>query len=89
MSLRAYCTMAIAVLAATPVDDRVRAFMALRYDEMRLAHPHPTFTVDQATLDFFDVTLGYIDNPESIPKVKPDTSEYARNYLGWVRANLT
>lgn len=65
----------------------VSRFVELRYDIMRTACPHGTFSVEQGSLDFFDKAWNHIHNIEPLPtgsKERP-LSDYDKNYIAWIK----
>lgn len=64
--------------------DRISRFIELRYHGLAQAFPHGTFSVAQASLDFFEVALTHLDGA---PFAGPDKeqSEYELNYRRWIR----
>jgi len=57
-------------------------FYKLRYWELADRFPHKVFTVGEATLDFFSITMGYLQGAK-LPK-NEDKSE---NYLNWIKSH--
>ncbi len=61
-------------------------FISLRYHELGEAFPHDTFSVGQATLDFFEVALSHLGGqPFAATNGKPST--YEANYRRWIQAH--
>jgi hypothetical protein len=84
LTLKQFCCAALIRLANDPAEEKAKLFCVIRYDEMNRLFPHRAFSISEATSDFFEKTLGYINDPESIPEIKPDTLEYTKNYLEWL-----
>ncbi len=59
----------------------IKRFLYLRYDAFNILFPHKTFSVNQATPDFFTLTLEYARQQKEFIKPK---SEYEKNYLDWM-----
>jgi hypothetical protein len=66
-------------------------FIELRYHIMSKACPHGTFSVEQASLDFFDVAHNHIMGLSPLPKGTPERplSEYDKNYIAWIKQAQT
>lgn len=66
-------------------------FLELRYWNMAKACPHGVFSVEQASLDFFDVAHRHIMGTEPLPVGTKDRplSEYDKNYIAWIKLAQT
>jgi hypothetical protein len=58
-------------------------FLDLRYRELRALFPHDTFSVGQASLDFFDTALAHL-NGVPFAKTEGEPSVYEANYRRWI-----
>jgi hypothetical protein len=63
----------------------ITRFMELRYDVLNKIFPHKTFSVNQASLDFFDNALNHLRGHSFDSKEK--VSEYELNYREWILKN--
>jgi len=70
-----------AAIAEKPSLDR---FIDLRYSILAHQFPHETFSVAQATLDFFEVALKHLRG-EAFSGDDKDQSVYEMNYRRWIR----
>lgn len=61
-------------------------FLQARYRELGLRFPHPVFSVNQATTDFFPRLLMHLNGGE-FDKLQ-EVSEYEANYRRWVKSHL-
>ncbi len=62
-------------------------FIELRYHIMSRECPHGVFSVEQASMDFFDVAYNHIMGLTPLPtgsKERP-LSEYDKNYIAWIK----
>ncbi len=75
-------------LVALSGDNKAARFIQLRYFTMSDVFPHKTFSVQQATLDFFDIAYRHLMGLEALPKNEgQERSEYIQNYINWIKAN--
>jgi len=58
-------------------------FLDLRYRELRALFPHDTFSVGQASLDFFDTAVAHL-NGVPFAKTEGEPSVYEANYRRWI-----
>lgn len=65
---------------------RLDLFLDLRYRDLALAFPHDTFSVGQASLDFFDVALSHMGG-QPFDKTDGPPSIYEMNYRRWIEAH--
>lgn len=70
-----------AAIAEKPSLDR---FIDLRYSTLARQFPHDTFSVAQATPDFFEVALKHLRGGSFAGDDK-DQSVYEMNYRRWIR----
>jgi hypothetical protein len=73
-------------------DDKLIAFLRLRYDELSQRFPHEVFSVQEATPDFFSTTIQYLTTgaPLNRPGGKPEDAKhdiYWRRYREWLQIN--
>lgn len=67
-------------------EDKLATFIELRYYIMARLSPHDTFSVGQATLDFFETALAHLEGA-SFGGNDSEQSEYEKNYRRWIRAH--
>lgn len=78
----------------TNAADRLREsrsidlFLEMRYHELARLFPHDTFSVGQASLDFFDTALAHL-NGEPFAKGDGEPSIYEMNYRKWIKSYKT
>lgn len=58
-------------------------FLDLRYRALGEAFPHDTFSVAQATPDFFDVAISHLGG-QPFAKTDGKPSAYEANYRRWI-----
>lgn len=65
----------------------ISRFMDLRYNLMSQKCPHGTFSVEQASLDFFEQAYRHIVGIDQLPTdtSKRQLSEYDKNYISWIK----
>jgi hypothetical protein len=61
---------------------KILRFIELRYAVMSDLFPHGVFTVEEATLEFFDRAIRHSIHQDPLPEVK---SEWSRNYVEWIK----
>lgn len=64
-------------------DERWSYFVEARYAVLRSKFPHETFSVEQCTYEFFQVTLDYLEGHQELPK-REAGNVYKNNYIDWV-----
>lgn len=79
-----------AILSIHDAGDRISRFIELRYHALATAFPHGTFSVAQASPDFFEVALVHLEGAPFVdakgePAPDRDQSEYELNYRRWIR----
>lgn len=85
MTLAVYlllCARRLHDLRGTPVL-ALDLFLQMRYHDLGQAFPHDTFSVGQATLDFFDVAVGHLGG-QPFGKTDGPPSIYEANYRRWI-----
>ena len=85
LSLKHFCE--LANFSISQSNDKVSEFMRLRYDVMSKQFPHDVFSVEQATLDFFEKTLDILNGSVTVTKEEENKSKYTKNYYEWCRKN--
>lgn len=71
-------------------QERMHAFLDMRYTVMSCLFPHEPFSVSEATFDFFDDTISYLVNgiPQVRPGGKPEDAKhdiYWQRYRDWMK----
>ena len=64
-------------------DERWSFFVSARYVILQERFPHETFSVEQCTYDFFQVTLDYLIGHQELPK-REAGNVYKNNYIDWI-----
>jgi hypothetical protein len=87
MSITHYVREALKEMQAGASLDR---FIELRYHIMHKACPHGVFSVEQATVSFFELAYKHIRGEEPYPLPNTDgtvrlLSEYDRHYIAWIK----
>lgn len=62
-------------------------FLELRYHIMSRECPHGTFSVEQASMDFFDNACDHVLGLKPLPAGSNERplSEYDKNYIAWIK----
>jgi hypothetical protein len=68
-----------------------KVFLEWRYDKLNKLYPHKTFSVGQATYEFFHDTLEILEGRAPMPSKYDEKgnkkSEYELNYIEWLESH--
>jgi len=65
-------------------ESKIDYFFTRRYRQLNILFPHKPFSVEQASFEFFDLTLQYLLNKRPLEEIP--SSEYSQNYRCWIKS---